>query len=178
MKWNYTLKDNRTGKDLPEFATSVEITMTDELLIFDFDCKNSQFFSASNEYNGPLFDGDVCEAFICTSADQNIYYEIEVAPNGQVFLNKVKNNGGGGQTIDLFPIEENFVKTKVEFNGKDYKLQFSVPLDKIGYDEKVGIKCNVLRIETEGGITDKNLLAVSPTLISDFHYPEFFFKLI
>ena len=178
MKWNFQLKNNRTGEDIPEFATSVEITLTKTELIFDFDCKNSKFFSASNEYNGPLFDGDVCEAFICTDTDINHYYEIEVAPNGCVFLNKVKNNGGGGQTVDLYPIEDNFVKASVELKEKDYKLKFSVPLAKIGYDEKVGIRCNVLRIETEGGFTDKNLLAVSPTLISDFHYPQFFFKLV
>ena len=178
MKWNFQLKNNRTGEEIPEFATNVEITMTEKELIFDFDCKNSQFFSASNEYNGPLFDGDVCEAFICTEDDINHYYEIEVAPNGCVFLNKVKNNGGGGQTVDLYPIEDNFVKVDVKLLRNDYKLKFSVPLSKIGYDEKVGIRCNVLRIETEGGITDKNLLAVSPTLVSDFHYPQFFIKLI
>ena len=177
MKLDLKLKNNRTGEEIPEFETKVQVCLTDTEISFEFWCKNSQFFSAANEYNGDLFNGDVCEAFICTGGDRKYYYEIEVAPNGCVFLNKVKNNGGGGKFVDLFPIEENFVKSEVEFIGNDYRLKFSMPLEKIGYDKNIGILYNVLRIETEGGETDKHLLALNPTLISDFHYPEFFIEL-
>ena len=37
MKRTYELKDNRTGNDLPEFKTTVDVTMTDTDLIFEFD---------------------------------------------------------------------------------------------------------------------------------------------
>ena len=43
MKYFFELKDCRTGKELPEFKTTVEVTFTDEELIFDFFCKNSKF---------------------------------------------------------------------------------------------------------------------------------------
>lgn len=175
MKIKYNLKNNRTGEEIPEFATTVEVNFTDTELIFDFYCKNSQHFSASDKYNGPLFDGDVCEAFICTDGSRKYYYEIEVAPNNCVFLEKITNNGNG--QIEEEPIKDCFVKSEVEICGNDYKVRFSVPLDKIGYDEKIGILYNIFRIETEGGITDKNLLAMSPTLISNFHCPEYFVEL-
>ena len=95
MKRFYELKNNTTGGDMPDFKTTVEVTMTDTDLIFEFDCKNSKFFSASDKYNGPLFNGDVCEAFICTDGSRKFYYEIEVAPNNVVFLYKMENLGIG-----------------------------------------------------------------------------------
>lgn len=174
MKRIYQLKNSRTGEDMPEFKTIVQVTMTDTDLIFEFDCKNSKFFSASDEYNGPLFNGDVCEAFICTDGSRKFYYEIEVAPNNAVFLYKMENLGIG--VLNETPIEVNFLTSSVEINGNDYKLTFSVPLEKIGYDKNIGILYNIFRIETEGGIPDKNLLAASPTLGPSFHDPSKFIE--
>ncbi|MBE5734596.1 MAG: hypothetical protein E7347_06080 [Clostridiales bacterium] len=171
----FELKNNRNGKEIKEFLTEVEVTKTDSELIFDFVCKNSKFFSACDEYNGPVFDGDACEAFICTEEDY-WYYEIEVAPNNCVFLNKIHNLGVG--EYEPYPIEENFVKSQVEFlSDTDYRVKFSVPLDKINYDAKKGIKYNLFRIETEGGFTDKNLLALNPTLCDTYHKFESFIEL-
>ena len=171
----FELKNNRTGKDIKEFLTEVEVIKTEKELIFDFVCKNSKFFSACNEYNGPVFDGDVCEAFICTEEDY-WYYEIEVAPNNCVFLNKIHNLGVG--EYEPYPIDENFVKSEVEFlSDTDYRVKFSVPLDKINYNPEKGIKYNLFRIETEGGFTDKNLLALNPTLCDTYHKFESFVEL-
>ena len=175
MKRIYELKNNTTGEEMPEFKTIVEVTMTDTDLIFEFDCKNSKFFSASEEYNGPLYEGDVCEAFICTDGSRKFYYEIEVAPNNAVFLYKMENLGIG--IIKENAIEVNFLTSNVQINGNDYKLTFSVPLEKIGYDKNIGILYNIFRIETEGGFTDKNLLAANPTLGPSFHDPSKFFEL-
>ncbi len=175
----FELKNSRTGKDIKEFLTIVDMVKTDTELSFEFICKNSQFFSACNEYNGPIFDGDVCEAFLCTSGDTSWYYEIEVAPNNCVFLSKIHNLGNG--EFKEFHIDEkdNFIKSEVEFlSDTDYRLKFSLPLNKIGYDEKIGILGNIYRIETEGGITDKNLLAANPTMCDTFHTPSKFIKLL
>ena len=174
MKRIYELKNSRTGEDMPEFKTIVEVTMTDTDLIFEFDCKNSKFFSASSEYNGPFFNGDVCEAFICTDGSRKFYYEIEVAPNNAVFLYKMENLGIG--ILKEAAVEVNFLTSSVEINGNDYKLTFSVPLEKIGYDKNIGILYNIFRIETEGGIPDKNLLAANPTLGPSFHDPSKFIE--
>ena len=95
---------------------------------------------------------------------------------------KVHNKGDidGGLNLDLTFVseEENFLQSEVEIIGNDYKLKISVPLDKIGYDEKIGIKYNAYRIETEGGIVNKNLLALNPTMKPAFHVPEKFIDLV
>ena len=178
MIMKYILKNSRTGKDINEFLTTLEIQKTDKKLIFDFVCKNSKFYSAYDKYNEPIYEGDVCEAFICTGTDITKYYEIEVAPNNVLFVNRMKCLGVGEYEADPIPEEENFVTSKVEIlNDTDYRVTFIVPLEKIGYDEKIGIRFNAYRIETEGGFTDKNLLAVSPTMCDSFHQPASFIEL-
>ncbi len=174
IKKSYVLKENIMGKEIPQFHTVLDVTMTDTHLIFEFDCKNSQFYSAYDKYNDPIWEGDVCEAFICTNGKKDLYYEIEVAPNGTVFLKQIKYLGIG--KLEEFDIKQNFVDAKVEILKSDYKVKFSVPLDKIGYDKNVGILFNAYRIETEGGIPDKNLLALNPTLCDTFHNNEYFIK--
>ncbi len=171
----YVLKENITGKDIPNFNTVLDVTLTDTHLVFEFDCKNSQFYSAYDKYNEPIWEGDVCEAFICTNGKKDVYYEIEVAPNSTVFLKQMKYLGVG--EIEEFDIEENFVDAKVEICGNDYKVKFSVPLDKIDYDKNVGILFNAFRIETEGGIQEKNLFALNPTFCDTFHNNEYFIEL-
>lgn len=176
LKINRQLKNSRTGED-SEYTTSVEITLTDTDLTFEFFCKNSKFYSADDKYNGPIFDGDVCEAFISTDGTINNYYEIEIAPNNTVFLNKIYNPGGGD--FHTFPIDEkdNFITSEVEIKGNDYRVKFSMPLDKIGYTKEKGILFNAYRIETEGGHTDLHLLALNPTMCDTFHMSEYFIEL-
>lgn len=177
LKIRKQLKNNRTGKELKRFGTEVEIVMTDDTLSFEFFCKNSKFYSADDKYNGPIFDGDVCEAFICTDTDITKYYEIEVAPNNCQFVYKVRNLGVGEFDLTPVPEEENFLVSEVEKIGNDYRLKFSMPLAKIGYDKNVGIRFNAYRIETEGGHTDLHLLALNPTCKPSFHNVNFFVKL-
>ncbi len=172
-----TLRENMTGKDIPEFETTVDITMTETELVFDFYCKNSQMFSAGDKYNDPIFDGDVCEAFISVDGTINNYYEIEVAPNGAIFLNKVKNPGQGQFELIPVPESENFVKAKVEIMGNDYRMIITLPLDKMGYNKEKGILFNAYRIETENGHTDLHLMALNPTMCDTFHMSEYFVEL-
>ncbi len=175
IKRSYVLKENITGKEIIDFLTKLDVTMNNTHITFEFECKNSQHFSAYSEYNAPIWEGDVCEAFICTNGKKDLYYEIEVAPNGTVFLKKMQYVGVG--EIIENDIGVNFVESKVEICGRDYKVKFSVPLDKIDYDENKGILFNAFRIETEGGIPEKNLLALNPTLCDTFHNNEFFIEL-
>ena len=174
------------GEKIDEFKTTVEVLIVDnKYLTFKFNCKNSRFYSANDEYNSNIYDGDVCEAFICTGENLNEYYEIEVAPNNTQFLMKMTNwgtefiNGKIKHNLKSEPIPESekFLVSKVEKFGNDYKVEFSVPLDKIGYDKKIGIRLNLYRIETEGGEINKHLLALNPTLVKSFHIPEKFVKI-
>ena len=47
LKKRYELKENLTGKTIPEFKTVVDVELTETEITFEFDCKNSQFYSAS-----------------------------------------------------------------------------------------------------------------------------------
>ena len=170
------LLNNRTGEKT-EFYTTVDIKLTDTELSFEFFCKNSKMYSAGDKYNDDIFDGDVCEAFVSTDGTINNYYEIEIAPNNTVFLNKIYNPGKGDFRCTPIPENENFITSSVEILGDDYIVKFSMPLDKIGYTKEKGILFNAYRIETEGGHTDLHLLALNPTLCDTFHMSEFFIEL-
>lgn len=79
------LKNNYTGEETP-FKTVLDYGRYDGGLYFNFDCENSQLFSAYDKDNEPIYRGDVAEIFICVCGDRRKYFEIEVAPNGTVFL--------------------------------------------------------------------------------------------
>ncbi len=177
----YKLKNSRTGQEIPEFNTEVNVTFTEKEVVFEFYCENSKLYSASNIYNDSIYRGDVCEVFICTNEDRKTYYEVEIAPNGTEFLYKMTYQGFNKEKDEPIliaePIAESFLNSKVEVCGNNYKVKFSVPLEKVWYDKKRGVILNIFRIETEGGYTDKNLLALSPTLCDKFHHPEFFVEI-
>lgn len=176
IKRHFELVDNRTGEQTI-FKTSVDVTLTDDEIIFEFDCKNSQLYSADKGYNKDIYKGDVVEAFICTGDNNRKYYEIEVAPNNSIFFQSIYNPGSGLEDELILCQLDNCITSSVEIDGNDYKVKFSLPLDKIEYDKEKGLRLNIFRIETEGGIRDKNLLAVNPTFSDTFHDGEKFFEL-
>ncbi len=174
IKKSYILKDNITGGDIPEFFTKVDVTLTDSDLIFEFDCKNTKYFSFCEGYNTEIWRGDVCEAYICTDGSRVNYYEIEVTHNNSNYFSLV-HNPDGNFTSKFF--EQNPLTSKVEKCGEnDYKVTFSLPLTAIDYNPSKGLLMNIFRIETEGGEQDKHLLAANPTRRRTFHKPKFFFE--
>ena len=174
IKKIFDLKDNRTS-EISKFTTMVVATLTDTEINFEFFCKDSMLYSAYEGYNTNIYEGDVCEVFISTDGTTKNYYEIEVAPNGSVFLHTIYNPNNTSD-VQIKPVEENFLKTDVEILGSDYIVKISIPLDKIGYSKENGILFNAFRIETEGGIMNKNLLAYSPSNTGTFHISSFFKK--
>ncbi len=175
MKKTFVLKENITGREIPEFYTKVDVTLTDTHLTFEFDCKNTKYYSHCEGYNTDIWYGDVCEAYICTDGTGINYYEIEVTHNNSNYVALVHNPDGNYQSTF---VEENPLTSSVEKCGEnDYKVKFSLPLEKINYDKEKGILLNIFRIETEGGISDKNLLSANPTLTDTFHKPGYLFKL-
>ena len=170
----YVLKDNRTGGEAI-YKTTVEVTIDDKYINFYFDAKTSKLYSAYEGYNTNIYEGDVCEAFICTDGSRNIYYEIEISPNNSIFFKRVENYGDDNRKSYAML---NTITSSVEINGEDYIAQFSIPLKDIGYDKEIGILFNAYRIDTDGGVKrDGHLFAVNPTLSGTFHKPEFFIEL-
>ena len=164
------LRENVTGEQTP-FTTVLQYSRVGNELHFKFTCENSKLFSAYAGYNEPIYRGDVCEVFICTSGDIRDYYEIEVAPNGSVFFAKIFNDNGLNTTF----LEQSF-KASVEITKIGYDVEIIIPCDAIGVKAGVPIMFNAFRIETEGGVPNKNLLALSPTLVPRFHVPEKFIE--
>ena len=169
----YTLKDNRTGGKAV-YKTTVDVFLDEKYVNFEFDCKNSKFNSAYEGFNTNLYEGDVCEAFICTDGSRQIYYEIEVAPNNSVFFKRVENYGDGKRKS--FPMPDVIVSS-VELGSKDYSISIKVPLKDIGYSTENGILFNAYRIDTDGCESERHLFAINPTLSGSFHRPDFFIKL-
>ncbi len=163
------LLDNRTGKDLP-FKTTLSYKMSGQNLEFVFECDHSEYFSAYSVDNEPIFMGDVVEVFIGIGKNPKEYYELELAPNGTRFFGKIKNNGGKLK-VELLSPEFN---ATVERTKSGYKSVIAIKESVITKLGKGKIYFNAYRIETEGGEAEKHLIALSPTLSSTFHKPEYF----
>ena len=86
------------------------------------------------------------------------------------FFAKIKNQEG--LHVTYLPKQ---ISTAVEITKEGYNVEIIIPFTLIG-EEKL-LRFNAFRIETEGGIENKNLLALSPTLCERFHCPEKFILL-
>lgn len=128
---------------------------------FYFKAQDSRLFSYSDKYNDDLYNGDVCEIFI-KYGKKNHYYEIEVAPNGAVFLADIENINGKFNGLRL---SNNFTKTTVKCGQNDYIVKIKIPRSLIKTKK---VEFNAFRIETEGG-TKQNLYALYPTMCNTFH---------
>lgn len=132
---------------------------------FFFRAYNSTFYSYTDKYNGELFYGDVCEVFI-KYGKENHYYEVEVAPNGTIFLSDIENINGNfkGQLI-----ENCFVKAKSKICKDCYKVTILIPKCYIKTDK---LEFNAFRMDTDGEIPEKHLFALHPTMCTTFHRIE------
>ena len=162
-------KDNRTGLETP-FTTSLHYGQRGSDLFFRFECENSQHFSAYSENNEPIYLGDVVEVFIGAGKNPEKYYELEVAPNGTKFFAGITNSGG---ELKVKLIDPKF-DSEVEITDSGYKVSITLPEKIFGDTDAKNLYFNAFRIETEGGETEKNLLALSPTLSGTFHDPKTF----
>ena len=162
------LKENvRNGK--VEHPTELIIKEENGYYVFSFTANNSLLFSAGEKYNDSIYDGSVVEIFIYYGK-KNHYYEIEVAPNGTLFLADIKNIHGKFTTYCL---KECFFKADVNIVNDSYKVNIYFPVDKIKTERPL---FNAFRVET---INDKQYLyALNPTMCETFHKQEFFIDLL
>lgn len=179
MTKTFELRNNRTGEEIPKYLTKASITKTQTHLVCEFSCENSQFFSAYDNDNANIYEGDVVELFVRTCKDENDYFEIEIAPNNKVFFahiyNKCTYDENGNKVLDLDFLDPKKIESQVKIDKNNYYVKFSVPFDVIGYSDE--IYYNLFRIETDGGNTDANLLSANPTLTNCFHETKAFIKL-
>lgn len=164
------LKENTKGGK-SKYPTTIEVKFNEDEISFCFDAKNSSLESFSNKYNDNLWKSNVVEVFIDVGK-KNKYWEIEVAPNGTIFLAEVTRINEKN-TLDM--INDCFVKANVTLTNDSYRTLITIPLDKISYTKEKGIRFNAYRIEME---KDKQyLMSLFPTMCDTFHKPSSFREL-
>ncbi len=159
---NY-LFDNHTGiVACPR--TIFEYKREDNLLIFEFKAMSSSLESYSNIDNDDLWRLNVVEVFLDLGDD--FYYELEVAPNGAVFVATIKDR-------KITFINRDFFKSKVEIEGDTYKVKMEIDLSKLVVSGP--IRYNAFRVEV---VNDVQILeALNPTYSDTFHIKEKFIEL-
>ena len=171
----YELKDNRTGESTCR-PTTVEITGQGGEVTFFFRAENSQRYCAYEGYNQMHCEGDVCEIFIGTDPRRKVYYEIEISPRGDIFLAKITYGGTDSEGIPILQIDyldDNFLTTSVTETETGYTAEIRLRLEDICTGDGE-IFFNAYRIETDGGESDKHLIALCPTMRSRFHVPQYY----
>ena len=146
--------------------TKVEIKKENNNLVFLFEALDSCLYSYSNNNNDELWKGCVCEVFLDLGDD--FYYEFEVAPNGAIFIAKIRN-----RKIEFFDCD--FVTTKSEIVKNNYYVAIHIDLVKLGNPKQ--IKYNAFRVETKPNEKEQVLFALNPTLCETFHVREKFISL-
>ena len=160
------LKDNISGLD-GLVKTEFSIKREGNVLFCHFNAYDSSLNSYSDKNNDRQFDGDVVEIFI-DIGEKDSYLEIEVAPNGAIFVANIKN-------LKVNFIDNSFVKSKVSIKGNDYFVDLVIDLSSFNIIKP--IRYNAFRIETKNIKTNYILLAVSPTLCDTFHVRDKFIAL-
>lgn len=167
------LKDNITGEKAC-YNTDISIKNIGKSLIFEFFCDNNSNNSYTNIYNGEIYKGDAVEVFIYLG-EKDHYLELEVAPNGTLFLANIHNIDR--QILDTQFLDNDILKATSSRDGNKWIVKTELDISKFNIDLK-DIEINVLRIETDNQKSDKHLFALSPTLCGFFHCRKSFVKLL
>lgn len=166
-----TLKENILGVTA-KYKTEFQAKKEGDNLIFEFVANESSLVSYSDKYNSEIWRSNVCEVFIDVG-EENKYWEIEVAPNGTIFLAEITNIDGvfSGQLIDTC-----FIDAKVEAKSNCYAVKIIAPIKALKINDLNEVKINAYRIEMEG--ENQYLMSLNPTLCGTFHKPNSFIKLL
>ncbi|MFA5561924.1 MAG: carbohydrate-binding family 9-like protein [Eubacteriales bacterium] len=167
------LRNNLDGSPAAR-PTELRTEVSPEGFRFHFSCRTSRCHSAYDEYNRPIYEGDVCEIFLTADPTRQTYYEIEVAPNGTVFFARVIRQDGKGR-LEFLPYT---IVTRAQAWEDGYEVAIEVPYASVGMRGGEPAWYNAYRIETDGGHSNRYLMALNPTLYKSFHRPEYFVPLV
>ena len=123
----YEMKNCIDGSE-PVYKTTVEITESDEMLRFVFDAEHSELFCCERGYNNIHSLGDACEILIGTSEKRDLYYEIEINPEGDLMIARMTNRGVDGEgkpILDIDFVSEPFIDARTEKTGNGYRAYLS-----------------------------------------------------
>lgn len=155
-------KENLTGGEA-KYNTNFSFFIDEENFHASFDADDSSLESFSETYNAELWRGNVVEVFIDVGRP-NSYWELEVAPNGTMFLAEVTRIN---DVSTLRMLDENFASAEVKRTETSYHVDITIPLRRMLYNKAYGIKLNAFRVEMEGDVQYR--MALNPTLLQTFH---------
>lgn len=84
------LRDARTGA-APRLKTAVRLGLRGPDLCIRFDGRDDGVVASLTERDGPLWQEDVFEIFLCPEDPPHVYYEFEVNPLGTIFDARVSS---------------------------------------------------------------------------------------
>ena len=168
------LVDNEDGRRA-DYHTEFSLARDDSgNLYFLFDVDDSLPKATMKGYNEPIYDEEAVEFFFATEKDLKDYLEVEFNAVGGVFAAHIDNDLNGHTKINF--IEKNPIRSKVI--AKDNGFYVVGRIDKSAFKgDMTNWLFNAYRIkrrEDNGMI----LSAFSPTLIPNFHRPDFFANLV
>lgn len=171
----YQLKNNRNGEKAV-YTTTVEITEKAGVITFRFTAEHSQCYCPRSGYNKIHSVGDACEIIIGSDPNREVDYEIELSPNNELMVAKMRYLGikpTGPADLEIHFVEEKdcFVKSTVTRTENGYIAELQIPKESIMTGDGP-IYFNAYRLETDGGEMEKHLFALSPTLCGRFHTPS------
>lgn len=174
MQWNgyFQLKDNVSGGE-PHQSTILRLNEEENDLVAEFIVSDTHIQSFGENYNDPLWKGDVVEVFL--SAGENTYFEAELNPNGVGYAFMIENKDGLGD-IALTPLDQppfTATATRTETGWKGVYRFSKTALKALGIPSKT--TANFYRQDYQDDTL--YLSALSPTGKANFHIPKSFLSM-
>lgn len=169
----YHLLEN-INKDEPAQKTTVFAKHTGDYLEFDFVCEENSPHPYGEKNNDLLYKGDVVEIFLTLGA-KNRYLEVEVNPDGLLFVAEVTFKGG---KTSLNMLTDQVAETVVQKGENEIKTNLKLnkkALLGLGFTPENAF-INLYRQDFDEN-NNLRLYALSPTMCGTFHKPEAFLKL-
>lgn len=159
--------------------TIIKMCWDDASLYLSYACEDADIFSSYTKHDDPIFNEEVCEAFLCPTGDLSTYFEINVSPRNVVFDAILSVSGGRRRTDVAWTCEG--LRTAVTVDGtldcrtdvdRGWTAQMAIPfrsLDRRTPELGEEWRGNLYRIER----SPLEYQAWSPTLVdpANFHIP-------
>jgi hypothetical protein len=88
MKEFRVLRDSAKQAEMP---TTARLVWNDDCLFLSFECSNDGIRSAVTERDGPVWEGEAAEMFLCPRGADAFYYEINFTPNNILFDSRIES---------------------------------------------------------------------------------------
>jgi len=189
------------GHGEPVQLTEVHVCYETDYLYVRYDCVDNNIFSQFQNCNDDLYEEDVVEMFIAPAsasaaddAETYHYIEIEVSPNGVLFVSNITNYSGDCDDFSgaLIPCtQSDIVYTAQRFDSENkWWASLQIPFSLLAHippyqkeQERPGpyiatttFRANFFRIDQPKGAPDQEFSCWSPTFADPpcFHKPAYF----